>query len=35
VARYRSLGALGVVAKPFDPMTLSGQIRKILDESDG
>jgi two-component system OmpR family response regulator len=35
VARYRNLGAVGVVAKPFDPMTLSRQIRNILDEGHG
>ena len=26
---YGSLGAAGVIAKPFDPMTLSIQIREI------
>lgn len=26
-----SLGALGVISKPFDPMTLAEQIRKILE----
>jgi CheY-like chemotaxis protein len=29
VARYRELGALGVIAKPFDPMTLAEETRKI------
>jgi len=29
IAYYRSLGALDVIAKPFDPMTLAGQIRTI------
>ncbi len=29
VERYRSLGAVGVISKPFDPMTLSDQIRAI------
>lgn len=29
VAEYKTLGALDVIAKPFDPMTLSDQIRKI------
>lgn len=29
VAHYKSLGALDVIAKPFDPMTLADQIRKI------
>lgn len=27
VARYSSMGALGVIPKPFDPMTLASQIR--------
>ena len=27
--RYLSLGAAGVIAKPFDPMTLADQIRAI------
>ncbi len=29
VAQYRALGALDVIAKPFDPMTLSDQVRAI------
>ncbi len=29
VSRYRDLGAIGVVAKPFNPMQLSLQIREI------
>ena len=29
VAHYKSLGALDVVAKPFNPMTLAEQIRSI------
>ncbi|SHE41386.1 Response regulator receiver domain-containing protein [Modicisalibacter ilicicola DSM 19980] len=29
LAHYRSLGALDVVIKPFDPLTLAGQIRHI------
>ena len=29
VAAYRDLGAAGVIIKPFDPMTLSDQIREI------
>lgn len=27
--QYKSLGAIGVIAKPFDPMTLSEQIKEI------
>jgi len=29
VARYRRLGALDVIAKPFDPMTLADQVKRI------
>lgn len=29
VAHYKSLGAVGVLSKPFDPMTLAAQIRAI------
>jgi two-component system OmpR family response regulator len=29
---YLELGALGVISKPFDPMTLSADIEKILHE---
>jgi DNA-binding response OmpR family regulator len=29
VARYRALGAIDVISKPFDPMTLSDEIRAI------
>ncbi len=29
VAHYQSLGALGVIAKPFDPMQLSTEIERI------
>lgn len=31
VDHYLSVGALGVIQKPFNPMTLPVQIRKILD----
>ncbi|MFP2932127.1 response regulator [Pyxidicoccus sp. 3LG] len=30
VARYLELGALGVIGKPFDPMTLPAEIRKLV-----
>ena len=30
VAAYKALGALEVIHKPFDPMELSAQIRRIL-----
>ena len=29
VERYRALGAMGMIAKPFDPMALPGQILEI------
>ena len=32
VARYRDIGALGVIAKPFDPMTLSSTVRTIWEQ---
>lgn len=31
VHHYLSLGAVGVLAKPFDPMTLAHRLREILD----
>lgn len=30
VDHYRTLGALDVITKPFDPMTLAGDVRAIL-----
>jgi len=32
IQEYISMGAVDVIAKPFDPMTLSNQIREILDK---
>ena len=32
VAHYRGLGALGVIAKPFDPMQLASQVRRLWEE---
>lgn len=29
VASYKALGAVDVIAKPFDPMTLAAQVRSI------
>ena len=29
IAHYRALGAVDVIAKPFDPMTLADQVRNI------
>lgn len=34
IAHYRSLGAIGVVAKPFDPMQLASQVRRLWEQSD-
>ena len=33
VERLRSLGATGVLTKPFDAMTLAADVRAILDRS--
>ena len=35
VERYRELGAVDVIAKPFDPMTLAGRIQEIWSSCDG
>lgn len=32
IERFLSLGAIGVIAKPFDPMELAPQARRYLDE---
>jgi CheY-like chemotaxis protein len=34
VERYRSMGAVDVIAKPFDPMTLASHIQAICDRQD-
>ena len=33
VSHYRSLGAVGVIAKPFDPMLLAQQVRSLWAEA--
>ena len=33
VAHYRELGALDIIPKPFDPMTLADNVRQIWDQS--
>lgn len=33
IEQYHSLGAIGVIKKPFDPLTLPSEIRKMLDKS--
>jgi len=35
IARLRALGALDVIAKPFDPMTLSDAIKQLWESSRG
>jgi two-component system, OmpR family, response regulator len=35
VAHYTALGALGVIAKPFDPMTLAEQVRRLWGQRNG
>jgi two-component system OmpR family response regulator len=35
ILHYKSLGAVDVIAKPFDPMTLSAQITEIWQRSVG
>ena len=32
-SRYLALGAIGVITKPFDPMTLGQQVRAMLTET--
>lgn len=32
-SRYLALGAIGVITKPFDPMTLGQQVRAMLTEA--
>ncbi len=33
VSEYRAMGALGVIPKPFDPLTLANLIRQIWNEA--
>lgn len=35
IQHYRDLGALDVIAKPFDPMTLAEQVRSIWTRAHG
>lgn len=35
VAQFKSLGALDVIPKPFDPMQLANQVRKIWEARGG
>ena len=33
IERYLAAGAIGIIAKPFDPMTLAAELRRIVDEA--
>lgn len=33
VDRFKALGAIGVITKPFDPMALASQVRDLLAEA--
>jgi two-component system OmpR family response regulator len=33
VAHYKTLGAIGVIAKPFDPMQLAQQVRQLWQQA--
>lgn len=33
ISRYQALGAIGVIPKPFDPLTLADQMRRLWDQS--
>lgn len=35
IEHYRNLGSAGVIAKPFDPMTLADQVREIWNACHG
>jgi CheY-like chemotaxis protein len=35
VEQWRSIGAAGVIRKPFDPMSLATEVRKIVTEWEG
>lgn len=35
IESFLNLGAVGVIAKPFDPMTLSSQVQELWDKSNG
>ncbi|WP_420475523.1 response regulator [Noviherbaspirillum sp. ST9] len=34
IAFYKSLGAIGVLAKPFDPMALAAQVRRLWENGE-
>lgn len=33
ISEYKALGAIGVIPKPFDPLTLADQVRRLWTES--
>ncbi|NEX62327.1 response regulator [Noviherbaspirillum sp. 17J57-3] len=35
VEQYQAMGAIGVIAKPFNPMTLAQQVRKLWEDRNG
>jgi len=35
IARFKALGAIDVISKPFDPMTLADEIKAIWGKHDG
>jgi len=35
VERYLAMGAVGVIAKPFDPMALAGEVKNLLPQPAG
>jgi CheY-like chemotaxis protein len=35
IERYKAMGAVGVIAKPFDPMSLSKEVRELVGPSVG
>ena len=35
VVHYKALGALDVITKPFDPMTLAAQVRAVREKRHG
>lgn len=35
IEHYLSAGAIGVIKKPFDPMSLAGEVRRLLEAAEG
>jgi CheY-like chemotaxis protein len=34
LARYKEVGVIGVIAKPFDPLELAGRLRQLVEASE-